>query len=234
MSATEQIFIGIDPTDPFSKSQRRCTRAILRADLSCTVDEWTYARTGSGIVPSQLMHLPYIVAIDGPQGLAGSVGANMRICEQQLCAAGKSSYTFKPIGQPYAGFVRGSVELFYSLHCSKNFRIHGMGQKTAANLIEVYPGAAWPLLADQTLRNKKLLEGRKGRYDLLLRLGITFTYNQGVDKLPTHDQLDAVLAAYIAYLFSIGKTSNYGEKPFEDTSIKILREGFIVQPVKNL
>jgi len=233
VSTIEPVFVGIDLTDPFSKCQRRCTRAILKADLSCTFDKWTYARTGSAIVPSQLVHLPYIVAIDGPQGLAGSAGAKMRICERQLRAAGKSSYTFRPIGQPYAGFVRGSVELFYSLYRSATFRIHGMDQEPEANLIEVYPGAAWPVLADQTLRDKKLLEGRKDRHDLLARLGITFTHKQGIEMPPTHDQLDAVLAAYIAYLFSIGKTNDHGEKPFEDTSTKILREGLIVQPVKS-
>ena len=47
---------------------------------------------------------------------------------------------------------------------------------------------------------------------------------------PTHDQLDAAIAAYIAYLFTTSKTTEYGQDPFEDDSSGILREGLIIQP----
>lgn len=226
------IFIGIDLTDPYARYKRRCTRAILRANLYCTFDEWEYNRTGSAVLPAQLAEVPYVVAIDGPQGLAGSPGAKMRTCERQLRAAGKSSYTFDLIGQPYAGFVRGSVELFYSLFRSAGFHIHGMTAESEANLIEVYPGAAWRVLSNEPLKNKKLLEGRNARYDLMVRLGITFAQEKIIQIPPTHDQLDAAVAAYIAYLFKNGKSRDYGEEPYDDTSLKVLREGFIVQPEK--
>ncbi len=229
------MFVGIDLSDAFAKHKRRCTRAILGTNLCCTFDEWEYDPTGSAIVPSVVAHSPHIVAIDGPQGLASNLAQRMRLCEQQLGAAGKSSYAFRPIGQPYAGFVRGSVELFYSLYKSGHFHLHGVehAQESDTNLIEVYPGAAWPVLARQRLKNKRLLEGRRARYGLMVRLGITFAQRYSIEVLPTHDQLDAAVAAYIAYLFKSGKTCDYGEKPFEDTNLGILREGLIVQPVKS-
>jgi len=229
------LFIGIDLSDPFAKHERTCTRAILGAALYCTFDEWEYDLTGSTIVPPKVAHLPHVVAIDGPQGLASSLEHRMRLCEQELGVAGKSPYDFPPIGQLYAGFIRGSVKLFYSLYKSGNFCLHGMRKtkKSEVNLIEVYPGSAWPVLTGHRLKKKSLLEGRRARYDLMVRLGITFAQRYSIEMPPTHDQLDAAVAAYIAYLFKSGKTCDYGEKPFEDTSLGILREGLIIQPVKS-
>ncbi len=227
------LFIGIDLTDPFAKHKRTCTRAILGAAHYCTFDEWEYDLTGSTIVPSKVAHLPHIVAIDGPQGLASSPEHGMRLCEQELGVAGKSPYDFPPIGQPYAGFVRGSVKLFYSLYRTRNFYLHGVqkAQKSEVNLIEVYPGSAWPVLAGHCLKKKRLLEGRRARYELLVRRGLTFAQGYNIEMPPTHDQLDAAVAAYIAFLFKNGKTSDYGRNPSEDASVGVLREGLIVQPV---
>ena len=62
----------------------------------------------------------------------------MRLCEQELGVAGKSPYDFRPIGQPYAGFVCGSVKLFYSLYRTRDFHLHGVqkAQKSKVNLID--------------------------------------------------------------------------------------------------
>ena len=234
MSEGILLFIGIDLSDPFAKHKRACTRAILGVDLYCMLDEWGYDLTGRTIVPPKVANLPHIVAIDGPQGLASSPERKMRLCEQQLRAAGKSPYDFRPIGQPYAGFVGGSVRLFYSLYKSGNFQLYGMPKTklSAVNLIEVYPGSAWPVLAGYRLNKKRLLEGRRARYKLLLEQGIVFEQRYSIEKPPTHDQLDAALAAYIAYLFRNRKTRGFGNTPFEDASVGVLREGLVVQPLE--
>ena len=233
MSKRISRFIGIDLSDPFAKHKRTCTRAILRADFYCTFDDWEYDSTGSAILPLEAAHLPYIVAIDGPQGLAGSPNRGMRLCERQLGAAGKSTYDFRPIDQPYAGFVCGSVRLFYSLYKTRNFQLHRTQKVRSSEikLIEVYPGSAWIVLAGCRLKKKTLLEGRMARYKLLLRCGVSFPQEYSIEMPPTHDQLDAAVAAYIAYLFNSGETRDYGEDPFEDANVGILREGLIVQPV---
>jgi len=44
------------------------------------------------------------------------------------------------------------------------------------------------------------------------RLGITFAQRYSIKMLPTHDQLDTAVAAYLAYLFKSRKTCDYGEK----------------------
>jgi len=153
-------------------------------------------------------------------------------CERRLGTAGKSPFAFRPIGQPYAGFVQGSVKLFHSLNKSQRFQLYGLkNAKVDTNLIEVYPGAAWPVIAGHRLQKKKLLVGRQSRYELLMRIGIKFSSKYTIEVPPTHDQLDAAIAAYIAYLFTMGNTTECGQNPFEDERLGILREGFIVQPV---
>jgi hypothetical protein len=232
MSTRLSIFIGIDLSDPFAKRKRPCTRATIGTNFNCTFDEWEYDLTGNQIVPDKILPMQFVLAIDGPQGLAGNPEYTMRLGERKLGTAGKSPYTFRPIGQPYAGFVQGSVKLFYSLSKSQCFQLYGLNSgKLATNLIEVYPGAAWPVIAGHRLQKKKLLTGRRCRYELLMRIGIKFSPTYTIKVPPTHDQLDAAIAAYTAYLFTTGKTMEYGQNPFEDERLGILREGLIIQPV---
>jgi len=231
MPNKRSTFIGIDLSDPFAKRKRPCTRATIGTNLNCIFDEWEYDLTGDQIVPDKVPPTQFVLAIDGPQGLAGNPERTMRIGERQLVTAGKSSYAFCPIGQPYAGFVQGSVKLFYSLSKSPRFRLYGLkNDKLDTNLIEVYPGAAWPVIAGHRLPKKRLLAGRQSRYEVLLKNGIKFSPEYTAEVPPTHDQLDAAIAAYTAYLFTIGKTEEHGRNPFEDKRFGILREGLIVQP----
>jgi hypothetical protein len=232
MSIESAIFIGVDLSDPFARHKRPSTRAIIEMNLSCIFDEWEYNPTGNQIISDKIRPMRFILAIDGPQGLAKNPECTMRFSERELGAAGKSPYVFRPIGQPYAGFVQGSVNLFYALHKSQRFQLYGLESKNInANLIEVYPGAAWPVIAGHKLQKKRLLAGRQSRYELLMRVGVKFSPNYTIEMPPTHDQLDATMAAYTAYLFSIGKTTKHGQNPFEDEKLGILREGFIVQPL---
>ncbi len=226
------IFIGIDLSDPFAKRKRPCTRATIGTNLNCIFDEWEYAPTGNQIVPDKIPPRQFVIAIDGPQGLASNPERTMRLGERILGTAGKSPYVFRSIGQPYAGFVQGSVKLFYSLYKSQRFQLYGLeDEKIGANLIEVYTGAAWPIIAGHRLRKKKLLAERQFRYELLMRIGIKFSPEYTIKVPTTHDQLDAAIAAYIAYLFTIVKTTACGQNPFEDERFGVLREGLIVQPM---
>ena len=117
---------------------------------------------------------------------------------------------------------------------SGGFHLHGMqGVKEAdANLIEVYPGSALPVLAGCRLRKKNTLDGREDCYDSLAEHGLAFAQSYSIEKPPTHDQLDATIAAYIGYLFKSGNSLDYGKRPVEDTELTVLQEGLIVQPVK--
>jgi predicted nuclease with RNAse H fold len=226
------LFIGLDMVDGCRPSPRKVDLAFLDRSLVCAFEQWDFDSSGKGLVPGQLGPPGFLLAIDGPQGLAASPGQKMRECEREGGLPGKSSYDFPPPNMPYAGFVASSVRLFAALWWSRTFRLHGFQAESThqATLIEVYPGKAWVDLArpiHMPLTEKKdRLEGRRQRQRLLEASGVRLPSG----GLPTHDQLDAALAALIAVLFAEGKTTQQGAPPFWDDSKQVLREGFIIYP----
>lgn len=226
-------FIGIDLTDPYAKSHRLATRAIFSSTSSLVYfDTWPYDREGLGMVPKHINGeaASYIVAVDGPQGLAGSPKATMRICEHQIGAAGKTPYDLPKPGPPYAGFIRGSVELFASL--AEDYLLHGLQNDHHCNLIEVYPGATWPVMAHdcgmKKLHKKATPAGRKERQFILSEHGLDVGCPGGF--IPSHDDMDAALAAYIAYRWALDrKVKELGEPPKWAEDVHYLREGIIIQ-----
>lgn len=226
----DTVFLGLDPTDPFAKRPRPCTLAMLDSDLHCDFAEWEYSLLGKGLLPASVGQGAFVIAIDGPQGLAGKPELRMRSCERQLGTPGKSPYELPDPRAPYSGFIRGSVKLFYELYKnSDRFCLAGAVQSAAteANLIEIYPGRAWPVLSGGRLLHKKSTSlGRSQRQELLAVTRMKF--RQGV--VLTHDHLDAALGAWIAYLFHRGQVTYVGEPPFEDAEARVLREGYIIQP----
>ncbi|RJO62678.1 MAG: DUF429 domain-containing protein [Dehalococcoidia bacterium] len=222
---TNAIFIGLDLS-----IKSPSARAILNSKLVCVFDEWEYCVTGASIIPPNILDADYVLAIDGPQGLAGNPNDKMRECERRLGAAGKSPYVFPQSNRPFAGFVSASIRLFYSLYKSGDFHLYGIAETNISdtNLIEVYPGATWRKLAKEPIPKKRSLPGRQKRYQILLNCGVHFGASFSYVNLPTHDQLDAALAAYIAYLFRHNKTESKGREPSDDADKDVLREGFII------
>jgi len=234
-----KYFIGIDLSDITRDPPRPSARAVLNVvnhKLHCQFDEWEKSQGPLALVPSYVKGSDFILAIDGPQGLAGDQSCNMRVAERKLATPGKSPYLppTLPSNFPYASFVWGAVKLFFSLSedYGNLFRLYGAQsvKRSQANLIEVYPGKGWLCLKEPsiTLPKKKSLDGRKCRYALLERLDIKFPHKFTIERPPCHDQLDAALAAYTAYLFESEGTCDKGKAPWKDKDF--LREGIIVQP----
>jgi len=226
------LFIGLDMVDGCRPSPRKVDLASLDRSLVCTFDQWDFDSSGKGLFPGQLGPAGFVLAIDGPQGLAGSPGDLMRKCERVGGVAGKTPYDFPPLDRPFAGFIVSSVRLFATLWQSGKFHLHGLPSSSSheGSLIEVYPGKAWADLAKRTqmllTEKKQRSEGRRQRQRLLEASGIRLS----LSSLPTHDQLDAALAALIAFFFAEGKATEQGTRPFWDDASHVLREGFIVYP----
>lgn len=224
-----RFLIGLDLTDPYAAKKRRCDVAIVDPDLHCTFDDWAFDEGGSGIVPSRALGHSFLLAIDGPQGLAGEQGATMRKSERLVNAPGHTPYDLPEDGRPYQGLITGSVKLFHRLVTSGGrFRLLGLDgvPPSDANLLEVFPGAAWRTVAERPLPAKRTQEGRTARFELLQRLGLTFD----AGKLPTVDQLDAAMAAWVAHRFDFEDVRIEGQAPELDDEAHVIREGYIVQP----
>lgn len=167
-------------------------------------------------------------ALDGPQGLA-SPGAKVRRCEIQLRTPGRTPDVL-PAGdrsRPFQGYIRSSVDLFSGLlKCQAAFclgGLNGLGY-SAATLFEVFPGAEWTVLTGKRLRKKATQPGRSARRSLFERFGI-----RGLPALPTADQNDALVGAYLAWCtrHRTGMVSLVGSPAMLDDSGE-LREGMIL------
>jgi len=231
---TPGLFIGVDLIDGCRPTPRLVDIAFLDRSLTCEFDRWTFNFEGKGLMPNELAPPGFILAVDGPQGLAGEAGATMRVCEKIGGVAGKSPYDFPRASVPFGGFVQSSVRLFASLWLSGRFHLYGLPPPSAqeATLIEVYPGKAWHILATllkmpRPTANKQRLAGRLQRQGLLETAGLRLP--PGLTS--THDQLDAALAALIALRLANDEcTRSDGVAPFWDESRQVLREGFIFYP----
>lgn len=224
-----RCYIGLDLADPNAKSPRPADLAVLDGDLHCTFANWTYREDGTGIIPTKAIGRSFILAVDGPQGLAGFPGATVRESEKAVNAPGRSPYELPEPGKPYAGFITGSVRLFHHLvNSGSRFRLLGLDGVTArdANLLEVYPGGAWRDLSETPLPPKRTIDGRQARFDLLRRLGVEFD----TAAAPTTDQLDAAMAAWVALRFDMGGARVEGLPPVRDEAARVLREGYVVRP----
>ena len=223
-----RYFIGVDLTDPTAAHRRPCEVAVIDPALRCSFSQWDYDVEGVSIVPEAVLGKSFVMAVGGPQGLAADAGATARVSERLVNASLRSAYQPPLDDRPCAGFMTGSANLFYKLATGgSRFRLLGMNDLPAheANLIEIFPCAAWRELAGEELPPKRSVEGRRRRADLLQAQGVLFPA-----ELPTDDQLDAAIAAWLAYCFEQDAVKMEGDAPAIDREAGVIREGYIVQP----
>ncbi len=221
--------IGLDLTDPYTANPRDVDVAIVDAAGQCdfrllpcptastSVTAWLSSVTGS---PSS----GDLLVIDGPLGLAAS-GAPMRECERLLGTPGKTPDTLPvPGSKPFAGYVRGSVELAQALVAAgwKPAGPDGVAA-TAATMLESFPGGTWTLLAGARMPHKATAAGIAARRRLLSQMGLTFA------RTPrTHDELDAALCAWLGWTLRRDPRVTTVGQPCSQAS-GCLREGVILQ-----
>lgn len=206
-------FVGIDLTSAFAASPRPVDIAVLddRLNVRFFAVAWPRAEVVIGRDPSfltqmLLAHVPLgpsermMVAIDGPQGLA-TVGNTMRACEQILGTPGRTPSNLPPAeesGAPFQGYIRSSIDLFAGLVGAASrwplAGLRGVGN-VEAGLWEVFPGAEWVVLAKRQLALKTTVAGRQERRKLFEALQVAFP----TQSLPTADQNDALVGAYLAW-----------------------------------
>jgi hypothetical protein len=195
-------FVGWDLTDPFSRAARPVDEAVVDAKgrVSFGLRDWPRATARHGLDPAALAEaFPIgatdVVVVDGPQALANP-GLTMRDAERRMRAPGRTPDTLPVPGAPFAGFVRGGVLLFAALCTRAPLLDLDTPDFAKARLFESFPGATWRVLAVEKLGRKHTPEGRAQRKALLEAGGLRFPEGE----LPTHDQLDAALCAWLGWL----------------------------------
>ena len=223
-----RYFIGVDLTDLNAANRRLAGAAVIDPAMCCSFSRWDYDEQGTSIVPEAALGKSFVMAVGGPQGLAADAGATARVSERLVNVSPRSTYQLPADDCPSAGFMAGSTKLFYNLATGgSRFRLLGLNDTPAdeANLIEVFPCAAWRELAGEPLPPKRSVEGRRRRADLLQAQDVILPAD-----LPTDDQLDAAIAAWVAHCFDNDAVKVEGDAPTIDREAGVIREGYIVQP----
>jgi hypothetical protein len=189
-------YLGIDLSDRYAKHIRPndvCGLTLIEANkLLAAFWLWEWPEPEQRLDVSEItkeIRAAKSTMIDSPQGLA-STGNTLRKCERACGAAGKTPDILPPLGKPFAGFVRSSVELF-SVLAAADFLVSP--SQFVGGISEVYPGDIWHRLVGRTIPKKSTDEGRRARKRILQALGVI-----GLPDLPTHDQNDACISALMA------------------------------------
>lgn len=196
--------MGWDLSDPFARCPRPVDVAVVEARGRVSFDErrWPVPDRGGrldaeALVAAFPVESSDVVVVDGPQALARP-GASVREAERLLRAPGRTPDVLPMPGQPFCGFVRGSVLLFAALRRLGALEMLDVDTPalSRARLFEAFPGATWRQLPVEKLWKKASPEGRAARRELLEARGLSFSSGE----LPTHDQLDAALCAWLGWL----------------------------------
>lgn len=189
-------YLGVDLSSRYSRQPRAndvCGLQVLdNGTLSVHCWQWYWDGVDQELDASPLaeeLRAARYVMVDGPHGLARS-GHTIRASERLCRAAGKTPDATPPGDQPYAAFIRSSLELFQVLR-QTGYAISP--PRLSPGIYEYYPGAAWQRLSQTRLPKKTLRAGRQARLQLLQQFGLIWE----PQRLPTHDQNDACLGALL-------------------------------------
>jgi hypothetical protein len=240
-------FVGIDLSSAFAANPRPIDIAVLDQGLNASFYfmEWPDAETvtnRNAVFTRPIFDLiredneRVVIAIDGPQGLAVD-GNKMRTCERILNAPGRTPSVLPPPaenGVPFQGFIRSSIDFFAGM-INSNPQRHLAGlngvERIDADLFEVFPGSEWVVLANCKLPKKTTIDGRVQRRALFQNLHINFLNAD----IPTPDQNDALIGAYLAWCVHNRETvvDLVGVPPTQSNDDEI-REGFILHANSSL
>lgn len=223
---SDTVFIGIDST----AGKRPLNYAVLDSDrrvLACaagSVEEVLAAlrRYPSAVVAvdspqslnSGLMAQPaYRAALNPP--LTGRAYSQYKVCEYELRHRGIGLYATPSTAEVAPAWMQLGFQLFAALR-EAGYETYRPGSAATFQMFEVHPHASFTVLLGHLPLRKDTLEGRLQRQMLLYRHRLTVrdpmdTLEEltphallaGTLALPglhTHDELDALVAAYTAFL----------------------------------
>lgn len=244
------VYIGIDPT----AGRRSMTVAVLGADLRIRtlrdskfegVVEFalTHSRAVCGVdAPigpnAGLLADPAYRARVGLKPAADRYRA-FRVGEYELRRRGINIYNTPLDASKLPGWMREGLRLYDRLRAGG---YAAYPEASSRRMFETYPHAIYTVLTGVVPYNKQCLEGRLQRQLILYEEGVDVPDPMGLleemtphrlktgrvnlDGVLTHDQLDALAAAYTAFVLD--------RDPDRITAVGAPAEGFIVIPTPAL
>ena len=196
------MFLGIDLT---SSENKPTACAVL--DHGASLLRLTHVATDDEILALAEDYQPSIVAIDAPLGfpkgmccLEGSCSCRSewefkgRECEREIIDQGISIYVTTK-----RSFIKPMIY--------RGIKLTGALRQRAHEIIEVYPYASKVYLFGKPIPKKTTREGLRFLVDRISdRVAGLTVHRQRLD----HDLCDAIVAAYTAYLASVGRTKALG------------------------
>ncbi len=243
------VFVGIDPT----AGHRPMNYAILDADLRLqtrglgTADKVLEVVRGypSAFVAVDAPQSPNHGLMAQPDfreklGLPpkGKTWRNCKVCEFELRRRGIRLYLTPGEAEAAPKWMQVGFQLYEALR-AEGYVMHTPGLAAPRQIIEVHPHGCYTVLLGHVPYSKNSMEGRLQRQAVLFREGINVPdpidtveeitrhhLLQGTLDLPgllTHDELDALAAAYTAYLAA--------QRPEQVSFVGDAAEGQIALPV---
>lgn len=204
MNPGRELYLGLDLT---SSAGRASTVALLDGLLRLIALD--FLSDDAQILAEIERYRPALVAIDAPLSLPLGLDcleeahlcrplseAKGRLCERQLSKMGIGSYytTKRSIIKP----------MIY-----RAMALKGELERRGFSVIEIYPYATRSLLFPRNRTPKVSREGRRRLQEGLRRLIRGLPASRS--NLLSHDQLDALLAAYTGFLFVLGRARGIGD-----------------------
>jgi hypothetical protein len=245
----DTVFIGIDPT----AGKRPMNYAVLdieRRVLACAAGGLDDVLAAIRAYPAALVAVDAPQSPNGglmanPEYRAtlhprptGRAYSQYKVCEYELRHRGIGLYSTPGDAAAAPAWMQMGFQLYEALR-GLGFEFYRPGSPATFQMLEVHPHASFTVLLGHLPLRKDTLEGRLQRQVLLYRrrLGVRDPMDTleeltphsllaGTFELPglhTHDELDALVAAYTALLA--------GTAPEQVTAVGDVAEGQIIVPV---
>jgi hypothetical protein len=247
---TDTVFVGIDPTAGRRPMNYAVLDAELRALVLEATGGIMEVLSAVLAYPAAVVGVDAPQSLNGGLMASGEYRARLepppaagrwmgyKVCEYLLRQRGIGLYATPADEAAAPSWMRVGFQLYQGLRAA-GFERYGQGSAAPRQVLEVHPHACFTVLLGHLPTPKNLLEGRLQRQLVLYRAGVgvpdpmealeELTAHHllaGTMELPgllSHDALDALAAAYTAWLASTS--------PDQVTPIGDPQEGQIVLPV---
>jgi predicted nuclease with RNAse H fold len=203
MSFSAARFVGIDLTG----SPRRCT-AVAVLDASPRLIDQSLLDSDEAILAFAETHRAALVAIDAPLSLPAGLCCLEESCACRPLSSGKGRQCERDLAALGIGCYYTTERSIIKAMVYRAMALRKELVRRCFEVIEVYPYASKRRLLGP-LPPKGTRQGRQALQEGLHRLVASVPSPR--DVLFSHDLLDAIVAAYTAWLHAIGRTEALGD-----------------------